>query len=908
MLEDRLFYASMPTLGNMYSCSPPNSDGCTGSSLYNTMMALDDDGDGTANGTPHAAAIFAALARHNIACGAAGDPQNQNHSSCPELLVTTLTAEPGSNSTILSWGPVTNATRYLIYRNEISCDSGFVKVGEEAAPTTTFTDTTVVNGIEYYYRFQGATASDGCVSAMSACATVTPLPCAGSVRLDSPTYSCSDLIAIQLVDSDLTGAGTQDVTVWSSSETTPETLQLLETPAASGTFAGSLATTTSTTHGDGAVGVSHGDAITVRYADLSYCGPPQEVDALATADCVAPSISGVQALNVTGFSADIAWDTDEASDSLVVYENATPPAANSTGSAAFVTSHSVHLSGLEECTLYYFYVTSADPAGNSVTDTNGGSYFSFTTGKNVNPTYPATDTPVAIPDDNPVGATSVITVADDKPVVDVNVTVDITHTYDGDIEISLIGPNAVEIMLCDNRGDGGANFVGTVFDDEASTPISNGSAPFTGSFRPEQPLTAFDGLVAQGDWTLKVVDNSGWDSGTIDGWSLTLLFPAESCPTSAGWIDIERSVYGCSATIEVTVQDVDLLGSGGLVVDLSSDTEPSPEAMALAETPASSGIFVGTFATTGDPASSGDGLLSLSTGDTITARYIDADDGQGGTNVEQTDTATADCQGPSIYVVHVSDVSGNSAEIDWWTDEPADSTVIYDLVKPPTALSAHEGELVNTHAVPLTGLSECTRYYFYVLSSDQHQNTARHDNFGAYFTFATLANNQPDYPATDTPVPISDYATATSTISVPDDKAIVDVNVLLDITHTYDGDIEISLVGPSANRVLLCSHRGSGGDNFIDTVFDDEATTPIGSGSPPFTGSFRPEQPLSALDGLIAQGNWRLEVYDSGGGDIGTIDGWTLMLTYEASWCGGEPLFADGFESGDTSAWSVTVP
>jgi hypothetical protein len=177
MLVDRLFYSAMPTLGTMYTCSAPTSSGCNGASLYNTLMALDDDGDGTANGTPHAASIFAALDRHNIACGTASDPENQNSSSCPALGATTVTGVGENDSAVLSWDPVPGATRYLVYRNDIDCNAGFVKVGEVAAPGLSFTDTNVANHIEYNYRIQPATDIDACAGPMSACEAVTPLPC-----------------------------------------------------------------------------------------------------------------------------------------------------------------------------------------------------------------------------------------------------------------------------------------------------------------------------------------------------------------------------------------------------------------------------------------------------------------------------------------------------------------------------------------------------------------------------------------------------------------------------------------------------------------------------------------------------------------------------------------------------------
>jgi subtilisin-like proprotein convertase family protein len=61
--------------------------------------------------------------------------------------------------------------------------------------------------------------------------------------------------------------------------------------------------------------------------------------------------------------------------------------------------------------------------------------------------------------------------------------------------------------------------------DAAATPIGNGSAPFTGNFRPESPLAVLRGHQMKGTWTLTVTDTFPQDSGTLNAWSL-LLNPA----------------------------------------------------------------------------------------------------------------------------------------------------------------------------------------------------------------------------------------------------------------------------------------------------------------------------------------------------------------------------------------------
>jgi subtilisin-like proprotein convertase family protein len=137
------------------------------------------------------------------------------------------------------------------------------------------------------------------------------------------------------------------------------------------------------------------------------------------------------------------------------------------------------------------------------------------------PVQTFTATPgAAIPDDDPAGVSSNLALNGVGVLKDLDVRANITHTFDQDLEISLRAPDGSAIPLVVRRGSSGDNFVDTDLDDEASTAISAGSAPFTGSFRPEQPLSTFDGKNANGTWTLTVVDDAGTDLGTLSSWRL----------------------------------------------------------------------------------------------------------------------------------------------------------------------------------------------------------------------------------------------------------------------------------------------------------------------------------------------------------------------------------------------------
>jgi subtilisin-like proprotein convertase family protein len=106
-------------------------------------------------------------------------------------------------------------------------------------------------------------------------------------------------------------------------------------------------------------------------------------------------------------------------------------------------------------------------------------------------------------------------------IADLNVTVDVSHTWVGDLIFTLRAPNGTLIKLFDRRGGSGDN-VAASFDDEASTRIRDGLAPFSGVFRPEVALSGLDGLRATGRWELWVEDRAVADTGKLVSWSLTL--------------------------------------------------------------------------------------------------------------------------------------------------------------------------------------------------------------------------------------------------------------------------------------------------------------------------------------------------------------------------------------------------
>ena len=137
----------------------------------------------------------------------------------------------------------------------------------------------------------------------------------------------------------------------------------------------------------------------------------------------------------------------------------------------------------------------------------------------------------------------------------------------------------------------------------------------------------------------------------------------------------------------------------------------------------------------------------------------------------------------------------------------------------------------------------------------------------------------------NTVVPISDGAPSaiTSIINVPQGGTITDVNITLVGTHTYVGDLLVSLRSPAGTTVNLIINQCSSADNF-NIKLDDQAanalTCPINAGS-----TQRPQNPLSAFNNQNSAGEWVLTINDQADQDGGQLTNWILEICRGTSNC-----------------------
>jgi len=126
---------------------------------------------------------------------------------------------------------------------------------------------------------------------------------------------------------------------------------------------------------------------------------------------------------------------------------------------------------------------------------------------------------------------------------------------------------------------------------------------------------------------------------------------------------------------------------------------------------------------------------------------------------------------------------------------------------------------------------------------------------------------------------------ADAIIEIDDHFKIYDLNVRINVTHTNVFDLQLFLQSPVDTRICLnmCNFGKEffNDPNYINTVFDDEASVSIKEAKAPFTGRFRPIKPfeLSEFDGEDTCGFWHLQIYDMFDWDTGTLDSFELIIT-----------------------------
>lgn len=185
--------------------------------------------------------------------------------------------------------------------------------------------------------------------------------------------------------------------------------------------------------------------------------------------------------------------------------------------------------------------------------------------------------------------------------------------------------------------------------------------------------------------------------------------------------------------------------------------------------------------------------------------------------------------------------------------------------------------LTNTsHTLP-SSLNFSKNYFWRV----RGVNRCGDGNYSGAFSFSTIIATCQTYSSEDVPVIISSFGTPTaqSELIISDVGTIADLNITIDIEHSYLDDLDVNLISPSNTKVLLFSEI-CGGDDDINIEFDDDGEdhNTIPCPAIDLTQTYKANGELSTFNGEDASGTWILEAEDFVDDDGGSIEGWSIEI------------------------------
>lgn len=159
----------------------------------------------------------------------------------------------------------------------------------------------------------------------------------------------------------------------------------------------------------------------------------------------------------------------------------------------------------------------------------------------------------------------------------INVCLNIVHPYDADLEIWLVAPDSTYIELSTGNGGSGNNYWNTCFYDTVPNFISNGSAPFSGSYRPESPMyNVNNGQDPNQSWQLLIHDTYPFaDAGILLNWNISFGSnpPQGLVLTSSNLPIIKINTYGQAITDDPKISArMEIIDNGPGIRNYTSDT------------------------------------------------------------------------------------------------------------------------------------------------------------------------------------------------------------------------------------------------------------------------------------------------------------------------------------------------
>jgi subtilisin-like proprotein convertase family protein len=243
----------------------------------------------------------------------------------------------------------------------------------------------------------------------------------------------------------------------------------------------------------------------------------------------APTLSApADGAQVTNAQPTLTWVAVPQAASYLV-EVSTSPNFSTLVAAATVTTTSYAITApLNLLEVYYWRVKAINPCSESGFTAFNAFHF-IGNGCQV---FDATGLPLTIP--NTAGTvTKTLNVTFNQPIVSVKTSMNIDHSYIGDLDVRLVSPQNTTRVVFDRPGVPASNFgcegddINASFSDshtntaaQFESTCGSSSPAISGNYRPMEAFSAFAGQNAQGNWTLSIRDNFDDDGGGLLAWSI----------------------------------------------------------------------------------------------------------------------------------------------------------------------------------------------------------------------------------------------------------------------------------------------------------------------------------------------------------------------------------------------------
>lgn len=471
--------------------------------------------------------------------------------------------------------------------------------------------------------------------------------------------------------------------------------------------------------------------------------------------------------------------------------------------------------------------------------------------------------PVAIPDDDPAGVEDCIAIDDPRTISDLTVALDIGHTWVGDLVVTLTHEETgTSVTLIDRPGFPDVDILGctgddivATLDDDAAGPVEaacDAAVPtIDGAFIPSESLSAFDDESIAGIWTLTITDHFTEELGALNSWSLIPeLKLVEAChePVQNGHI------FASPLEDPLPIPDDDVAGvEDCITIDDDRTINSLSVALEINHTRVEDLV--------------------------VTLTHVDTD-----SDVQllfHPTTESGDpCPGDNIDAI-----LGNLGGPDVDTGCSPGTPTIVGKARPTGFIGVFDGEsMAGTWTLRVFDeaageLGSLVRWS--IIGGLEGPPPVCPSALGSGNAFSDALPGP-------LPIPRNDSAGVIDCMTIEDDVPILDLDVALEIDHTFVSNLVVRLTHDDTGTTAVLIDRpgipqffeGCGFDN-IRVVLNDEASSfaedQCGGPEEAIVGEFIPSEPLSAFDGESMAGTWTLHIVDEQDGDRGDLIKWTLI-------------------------------